>query len=252
MSVCPCVVKNFTVSAASRVARAGRRVSVQQTTSNNRTLSVLSLHHISRSQDQTGSCGLSSHLSTQHTSALDICASMVFLEHVGFGGRDRQLWLYYWDERDGADFCGWWVTPDYVGNHDYLISSHESADTPDKCSLGSWRSPNVEQLQLKRQLQIGFKASTANGGLTAVGQDANTPICPDHQLRIDFSKMEWRQEGLNHGKPCYVAYDLPQEAPAAKGQAKSDNSPLLQQPAVVLAVGIAAGALAMLAVQRWS
>lgn len=31
---------------------------------------------------------------------------MVFLEHIGFGGRDRQLWMYYWDMRDGADFCG--------------------------------------------------------------------------------------------------------------------------------------------------
>ena len=79
---------------------------------------------------------------------------------------------------------------------------------------------------------------------------------PPYALTINcastFPKWSGAKRNLNHGKPCYVAYDLPQEAPAAKGQAKSDNSPLLQQPAVVLAVGIAAGALAMLAVQRWS
>ena len=33
---------------------------------------------------------------------------MVLLEHIGFGGRDRPLWLYYWDLRDGEEFAGWW------------------------------------------------------------------------------------------------------------------------------------------------
>ena len=76
----------------------------------------------------------------------------VLLEHVGYGGRSRSLHLYYWDERqaveppthvtaqtmsnassshaelrlscaafgvgDGADCCGWWVTPDYIGNNE--------------------------------------------------------------------------------------------------------------------------------------
>ena len=30
---------------------------------------------------------------------------MVLLEHVGFGGRDRQVWLYFWDLRDGGGVC---------------------------------------------------------------------------------------------------------------------------------------------------
>ena len=49
MSVCPlCGQKLHCECCLSRRSRgAGRRVSVQQTTSNNRTLSVLSLHHIS-------------------------------------------------------------------------------------------------------------------------------------------------------------------------------------------------------------
>ena len=56
--------------------------------------------------------------------------NMVVLEHMGFGARDREVWLYFWDLRDGPDFNGWWITPDFVGNNDFFFSSNEDAPTP--------------------------------------------------------------------------------------------------------------------------
>merc|ERR1719217_667724 len=104
---------------------------------------------------------------------------MVLLEHIGFGGRDRELWMYFWDARDGEDFSGWWVTPDYTGNNDFFLQCSEaSAATPSACTVGAWRSPNVEQIQLKRKLELGFVHDAAAGGLVATGADAATAMTP--------------------------------------------------------------------------
>ena len=35
---------------------------------------------------------------------------MVLLDTGGYGLRERQVLLYYWDARDGPDWSGWWVT----------------------------------------------------------------------------------------------------------------------------------------------
>jgi len=172
---------------------------------------------------------------------------MVLIEHVGFGGRDRDLWLYYWDERDGAECNGWWVTPDFIGNNEFFLASSGSAATvPIECACGSWRSPNVEMLQLKRQLEIGFVPG--DDGLVATGADAATPIVPDQVCRIDFSKVAWVEAGLNHGRPCYRGVERKLAAPAkAHDDARVDPHP---QPVVLLALGVAAGVVAVLAAQR--
>ena len=76
---------------------------------------------------------------------------MVVLEHIGFGGRDVPLHLYFWDLRDGEDFTGWWVTADYIGNNDFILAASEpNASTPSEIAVGKWRSPNVEQMQVRR------------------------------------------------------------------------------------------------------
>ena len=176
---------------------------------------------------------------------------MVFLEHIGFGGRDRQVRLYYWDLRDGPDFHGWWVTPDFVGNHEFFLqASDDKALTPDAVAIGNWRSPNVEQLQLKRQLLLGFKVK--DGDLVSAGADAATPICPDNIIRLKLSSMAWKQDGINHGRPCYSAYDVApeEEKPKAATPESGTSTPL--PPFVVLSIGLAVGALAVLAAQRWS
>ena len=124
----------------------------------------------------------------------------VVLEHVGFGGRDRELHLYFWDERDGVDFSGWWVTPDFKGNGEYFLTCGTQAATPDKCERGAWRSPNVEQLQLKRSLDLAFAPDAAAGGLVAAGDDAATPIVPDNIVKVNFSKLP-PNNGMSHPTP---------------------------------------------------
>ena len=175
---------------------------------------------------------------------------MVVLEHMGFGARDREVWLYFWDLRDGPDFNGWWITPDFVGNNDFFFSSNEDAPTPVDCKLGSWRSPNVEQIQLKRKLEIGFSKSE-NGSLVAIGGDAGTAIIPDGACKVDLSKMEFVEQGLNHGRPCYIAKERTRPAATSKPVAEtSDGASNSTHTYATLALGIAVGMLAMLAVQR--
>ena len=171
--------------------------------------------------------------------------SMVFLEHVGFGARDRLLWMYYWDERDGPDFNGWWITPDYVGNNEFYYQSAHAAPVPSECQLGSWRSPNVEQLQLKRQLNLGFTRSPDGSGLVATGADAALAIIPDHIVKVDLSKFLWREAGLNHGRPMYEACERPTEAPIV---VREDRLPA--RSLLLVGAGVAIGLLAAVAFQQ--
>ena len=184
---------------------------------------------------------------------------MVLLNHIGFGGRDRPIWLYYWDLRDGADFAGWWVTPDIVGNMDFFLHCNDvEAATPMDCAVGAWRSPNVEMLQLKRKLSIGF----AEGGsslLVAVGDDANLPIVPDNMCQVNFSEFAWKQEGFNHGRPCYTAVAKPPPPEGGGGDAAGGDKNKAgggagggsgPSPLLLVALGVAVGAIVVLAGQR--
>ena len=173
---------------------------------------------------------------------------MVLIEHVGFGGRDRQLWLYWWDERDGPEWSGWWMTPDYVGNNEFILHEHSAATTPADAPVGSWRSPMVEEQQLKRQLQIGFKvAEGTDGVLHIVGPDAETPFMPDGVCKFVLGKMEFRPDGLNHGKISYQAFE--RKVPPAEPMARS--GPPAWQPAVAyIAIGLAVGVSCTLALSR--
>ena len=39
----------------------------------------------------------------------------------GVSSRERCVYMYFWDERDGPDWSGWWVTPDYMGNDEFYL-----------------------------------------------------------------------------------------------------------------------------------
>ena len=66
---------------------------------------------------------------------------MVLIESVGFGVRERDLFLYFWDLRDGSDWSGWWVTPDFCGNNDYILQAQTDCADPSDVSVGDWRWP---------------------------------------------------------------------------------------------------------------
>ena len=105
---------------------------------------------------------------------------MVLIESVGFGVRERDLFLYFWDLRDGAEWSGWWVTPDFCGNNDYILHNATDSADPGDVAIGDWRSPHFENTQLRRKLTLGFRAegTGADRQLCACGDDASTAIIP--------------------------------------------------------------------------
>ena len=159
---------------------------------------------------------------------------MVLLPHAGFGVRDREIMMYFWDMRDGPDWSGWWVTPDYMGNNEFILHNRTDDDSPTTASSGAWRSVHIEDIQLKRKLDLGFKA-TADGTLTACGSDASLAISPDGKLTLTFSELEFVPDGMHHGKTAYKA--------RAKKTA-SVSRDLLSSPVVHVALGVAVGVLA--------
>ena len=188
---------------------------------------------------------------------------MVLIEHVGFGGRDRQLWMYFWDERDGAEWSGWWITPDFIGNTDFFLHHRGAPDTPADAPLGSWRSHFVEEQQLKRQLELGFEAvKGADGVLCTRGADAGFTFVPDGVCKIKLGGYEWRPDGMNHGRPAYQAFESSAAEAAAVPVApqlvatpvKIDSPTTLAglHPAIYVAMGVAAGIACTVALMRAS
>lgn len=118
--------------------------------------------------------------------------------------------------------------------------------TPPDCPVGNWRSPNVEQLQLKRQIKLGFEYSARAGGLVAVGEDADTAIIPDNMCKVRFSRIVWKESGMNHGRPCFEA----EECPAEPEQPTAEQASLPMQTVGAIALGITIGVAAVLVAQR--
>ena len=46
--------------------------------------------------------------------------------------------LYYWDDRDGASFCGWWFGPKVGGDQVWAYHPSNTATTPPKTG---WKAP---------------------------------------------------------------------------------------------------------------
>ena len=168
---------------------------------------------------------------------------MVRLDHHGFGVRDRPLLLYYWDMRDGPEWSGWWITPDFIGNNEYVL--HNQCDpatvSPAALEVGTWRSPNVEQMQLKRSLALGFK-DDETGCLRVCGSDATTVLSPDGRMQVDLSKLRFMPVSMNHGKTAYEAQL--EEAPAAAAAAAVASAPAGTSAALHVAAGVLLGVVA--------
>ena len=47
------------------------------------------------------------------------------------------VYLYYWDDRDGAQWQGWWFAPDAVGSEKFLAFSIGDVSSPEQCE--GWR-----------------------------------------------------------------------------------------------------------------
>ena len=131
----------------------------------------------------------------------------VRLPTAGVGVRHRSLWLYFWDERDGAGLSGWWMTPDAVGGDEFFFYCAEGREVPSECAVGGWRCPRFEA-ELGRELQLGFRAA-GDGAVAAVGSDREAVVLPDGVSSVQLSRLVFKPAGSNHGKPLYVAHELP-------------------------------------------
>ena len=52
-----------------------------------------------------------------------------------FDAKSRSHYLYYWDDRDGPDWEGWWITPSYIG-YTGIVCAHSrdrAARNPNEC-----------------------------------------------------------------------------------------------------------------------
>ena len=141
------------------------------------------------------------------------------------GQRERDIYLYWWDERDGDAWSGWWVTPDFPGNQEFILHGPRDTKHPADLAVGEWRSPLVEQQQLKRSLGLGFTQQSGSEALHAEGpasqpepchryyarsltrphlpQDAETNIIPDNASIYIFANYVWIPDGLHHCKPKF-------------------------------------------------
>jgi hypothetical protein len=104
--------------------------------------------------------------------------------------------------------------------------------------------------QLKRALKIGF-VRDASGDLVAAGDDAATPILPDQFCKVDFSKIAWKEDGLNHGRPMFRAVGrvVSPDASPAPAPVAARRMSVAEQPVLLVALGAAVGVVALLAVQ---
>mmetsp|Transcript_87148 Transcript_87148/g.255076 ORF Transcript_87148/g.255076 Transcript_87148/m.255076 type:complete len:878 (+) Transcript_87148:90-2723(+) len=62
------------------------------------------------------------------------------------------IMLYFWDERDGPSFSGWWFGPKVGGDQVWAYNGDKSANTP---PLGSWKVPWDGPVDQSLRLQVG-------------------------------------------------------------------------------------------------
>lgn len=87
--------------------------------------------------------------------------------------------VYFWDDRDGASFGGWWFGPKIGGDQVWCYHADKSAQTP---PLSGWKVPYDGPLDPTFLL-------TPAGAKLAVG--AASPYSPAQQAR-----MQWEQQQL--------------------------------------------------------
>jgi len=86
------------------------------------------------------------------------------------GEPSGECYMYYWDERDGAEWMGWWVTPDDVGSMRYWAFARGSdTATPDGCA--AWESAG-------RRLQLKVTKGADGSILLEPSGPSGSPDCP--------------------------------------------------------------------------
>eukprot|EP00965_Chrysotila_dentata_P234412 6200160-Pleurochrysis_carterae.AAC.4 len=98
--------------------------------------------------------------------------AMVLLEQVG-GVRERQIFLYFWDERDGPNWSGWWIT--YQCEHSAATAHASDASLSCICSQITPPKSGHTSLQLVNSLRAPFELKLVLHASCATQSAWNTP-----------------------------------------------------------------------------
>ena len=90
------------------------------------------------------------------------------------GQRERDIYLYWWDKRDGDAWSGWGITPDFPGNQEFILHGHGPRDTKHPARL------DTERLSPPK-----FKVCARD---TALVQDSSLPTARTGPCTPTFAK----------------------------------------------------------------
>ena len=74
--------------------------------------------------------------------------------------------IYFWDERDGANFCGWWFGPKVGGDQVWAYNSERSATPPSS----GWRVPYDGSVDTSFAISTGGQQAAIGYGQQGYGQ----------------------------------------------------------------------------------
>jgi len=66
-----------------------------------------------------------------------------------FKHRDHQLMIYYWDDRDGVKWSGWWLGPHVGGDKVWSFNSSQTLLPPERGWQVPWNGPVDSMVQLQ-------------------------------------------------------------------------------------------------------
>eukprot|EP00403_Amphidinium_massartii_P021773 CAMPEP_0178399264 /NCGR_PEP_ID=MMETSP0689_2-20121128/15192_1 /TAXON_ID=160604 /ORGANISM="Amphidinium massartii, Strain CS-259" /LENGTH=1213 /DNA_ID=CAMNT_0020020039 /DNA_START=145 /DNA_END=3785 /DNA_ORIENTATION=- len=89
--------------------------------------------------------------------------------------------IYFWDDRDGADFCGWWFGPKVGGDQVWAYHAHQPMDAPPRTG---WQVPYdgpVEKSMTVLPKSGGPPGQSSDGSLRLQGSQAALADAPKQQ-----------------------------------------------------------------------
>ena len=107
---------------------------------------------------------------------------------------DAECYLYYWDERDGDAWMGWWLTPEDVGcMRFWAFSRGSNTETPDRCRQweANGRAVHLKITQLASgAMQVMTTNEAAAASCSCLGIFTAVPHAHNHKGRSVYRRTE--------------------------------------------------------------
>ena len=116
--------------------------------------------------------------------------------------------LYYWDDRDGDDWAGWWLTPHAIGDDRYVLHNAVRTLLPHR---EGWRAnAKIVDAHGGAQPDVAVRCifRLPSGSWLAEPIIMVTGTAATALDGVDFSQRVFVRHGNNHGRPAYRAVPL--------------------------------------------